>query len=227
MAKNKGTLVASAITTFTTDDKFPTAFADEIQGGLHIATDSTARNAIPPLRRKIGMHCQVIGDKEYVLDADAGNALTVDADWSVFAPTASDVKTADGNSVETAVTALKTAAYNKQAIFAIMHTDVKSGVFANEFCSPFKGSAGTLFASVPASTVLTKDIDLQIEYFNGSIWAVVDSITIPMGSASMYTSKAIATPQALNSLDRLRVNILSVQDGIESLNVYVGIKATN
>ena len=226
MASKKGTNVASPVTTFTDGDIYATAFADEIQGGLHTEATTVARNAIPLPRRKLGMHCQVIGGKVYRLINEPGTATTADTDWEEVVPSAVDIKTKDGTTVEAKLSLLSDEVADKQIVFAITHADVVVGENALEQTIPFKGTINTLVANVPFGTTLTKDATFQIEQYNGSTWSIVDTITIPVGSASKYATKALATPVAVNLLDRLRVNILSIQDGVESVNILVGIKTT-
>ena len=226
MASKKGTNVASPVTTFTDGDTYATAFADEIQGGFHTAGTTTDRNAIPLARRKVGMHCQVIGGKVYRLINEPGTVATADTDWEEVIPAASDIKTTDGATVEAKLNGLETDVSEKQIVFVIAHADVIVGESALEQTIPFKGNITSLVANVPFATQLNKDVSLQIEQYNGSTWSIVGTITIPVGSASKYATKGLATPVAVNLLDRLRVNILSIQDGVESVNILVGIKTT-
>ena len=226
MASKKGTNVASPVTTFTDSDTYATAFADEIQGGLHTATTVANRNAIPAARRKVGMHCQVVGGKVYRLINEPGTVTTADTDWEEVVPAAADVKTHDGTTVEAKLSLLADEVADKQIVFAITHGDVIVGESTLEQTIPFKGNITSIIANVPFGTQLKKDVSFQIEQYNGSNWSIVDTITIPVGSASKYATKALATPVAVNLLDRLRVNILSIQDGVESVNILVGIKTT-
>ena len=226
MASKKGTNVASPVTTFTDGDTYATAFADEIQGGLHTAATTTVRNTIPVARRKVGMHCQVVGGKVYRLINEPGTDATTDADWEEVIPAAAEIKTKDGTTVEAKLSALADDVADKQIVFAITHGDVIVGENALEQTIPFKGNITSLVANVPFGTQLNKDVSLQIEQYNGSNWSIVGAITIPVGSASKYATTALATPVAVNLLDRLRVNILSIQDGVESVNILVGIKTT-
>ena len=62
MANLNGTNVASTIRPFTTDDKFATAVANEIQGGLHNVDLIADMLAIPEQRRELGMLCSVKED---------------------------------------------------------------------------------------------------------------------------------------------------------------------
>ena len=71
MANNVGTLVIAPIRPASDQDAFPTALANEVQGGLHCVTTLAERNAIPTLRRVAGMKCWVENEQTtYRLEAD-------------------------------------------------------------------------------------------------------------------------------------------------------------
>lgn len=59
MAKNNGTVVIAEVRPFDSADQFPVAFANEVKGGYHSVADLTARDAIYPDRRAVGMMCYV------------------------------------------------------------------------------------------------------------------------------------------------------------------------
>lgn len=222
-----GTNVGSPVRPFTNQDNFPTAYADEILGGHHSVKDTTARNSIPAQRRKLGMSCRVTDDnKTYVLLTDAGNATTLDSDWGVDIPDATDVKLKDGSDVEANLAKIATAAANKVATFVILGDDLAVGENAIEQSVPVAGSLVYIAANVMNDTVLTKDVSIQVEQYNGSAWSVVGSAIIPVGTASKDITVPLTTPVPVKAMDRLRVNILSIQDGVKSMNVLVGIKST-
>lgn len=60
MPNNTGTLIAAPIRPISSDDTFPTAYANEILGGHHQTATLTARDAIPAERRAEGMLCTVV-----------------------------------------------------------------------------------------------------------------------------------------------------------------------
>lgn len=64
MAKNIGTLVSSAIRPNDSLDPIATAFANEVKGGLHNATNISDRDNIIFERREWGMLCYVINQRE-------------------------------------------------------------------------------------------------------------------------------------------------------------------
>ena len=51
MSKNKGTLISSPIRPLSSGMTIPTAYADEIKGGLHTVSTLSERNQIPVDRR--------------------------------------------------------------------------------------------------------------------------------------------------------------------------------
>ena len=75
MANNSGTLVISPIRPQSEDDTFPSAFANEIKGGLHSVADLVARDAISSDRRQEGMMVYVLSDQNvYQLKTGIDNA---------------------------------------------------------------------------------------------------------------------------------------------------------
>jgi hypothetical protein len=73
-ANNSGTLVIAPVRPQAEEDTYPSAYANEIKGGVHSVSDLTARNAIPDLRREEGMLCYVLSDSTlYVLDGGITN----------------------------------------------------------------------------------------------------------------------------------------------------------
>ena len=77
-----GTNVASTITTFTPNDTYATAIANEIKGGRHSTLTIVDRNSIPLDRREIGMTCYVAeNDDVYRLINNPTTATTQDSDW--------------------------------------------------------------------------------------------------------------------------------------------------
>lgn len=64
MANNTGTLVTSPVRPQSDADEFPSAFANELQGGYHEVADLTARDAITASRREEGMACFVVAESK-------------------------------------------------------------------------------------------------------------------------------------------------------------------
>lgn len=81
--KNKGTIVISTVRTPSSNDRFPTAFANEIKGGVHSVDTLSDRDKIPEERRSVGMLCYVAEDGEYY-------KLGQDNEWSWFDTSASE-----------------------------------------------------------------------------------------------------------------------------------------
>jgi hypothetical protein len=80
MANNTGTLITAPIRPYTGSDTFPSAYANELLGGYHIAADTTARNAIPADRRIVGTLCYVTEEnKTYILNGGIDNT-----NWAAF-----------------------------------------------------------------------------------------------------------------------------------------------
>lgn len=86
MANNIGTLVGAPIRPFAQESVFAAAFADELQGGLHIVETDASRNGMPSWYLQDGMVVVVL------TSAEAGNALatyqydsTANPSWGTFA----------------------------------------------------------------------------------------------------------------------------------------------
>ena len=65
MSTNKGILVVGPVRPYDTGDTFPVAYANEILGGHYQVSTLEDRNAIPSVRRVVGMFCTVISDSSY------------------------------------------------------------------------------------------------------------------------------------------------------------------
>jgi len=86
MAQNKGTLVSSPIRPLTTGMTIPTAYADEIKGGLHTVSNLAERNQIPTDRRDFGMMVYVEGsDDFYQLKQLVSSDLYDNSNWQLLA----------------------------------------------------------------------------------------------------------------------------------------------
>lgn len=224
MASRHGTNVASPITTFTDQDKYATAYADEINGGLHTVATVDERNAIPVLRRKLGMHCQVVGGDEYILINNPTTDATKNSDWKVNIPNTDDIKMADGKTtIETAIGDATTLASAKYAVFEIVHDDVTKGIVTAELTIPFNGNIKNITASVKSDTTLTADAVFQVEMYNGTVWSVVGVATVPVASTKKAVTVAVNPVLPIAIGNRLRVNITAVQDGVACANVVVEI----
>ena len=74
MANIPGTNLSAPARPHTTDDTYPTAYANEIKGGWHNIVSIAERDAIPPERREIGMAVNVDGGALYRLEGGLTNA---------------------------------------------------------------------------------------------------------------------------------------------------------
>jgi len=62
MSLQTGTLVGAPIRVNDSNDTYPSAVANELQGGLYSMANTTARDAIPAARRMPGMQCYCVAD---------------------------------------------------------------------------------------------------------------------------------------------------------------------
>lgn len=79
----RGTNVASPIRPFTVDDRFPTAVANEIKGGLHSYTDIEDLYSIPKQRRQLFM-AATVGSDIYILIKNPDTEETTRSCWKKF-----------------------------------------------------------------------------------------------------------------------------------------------
>ena len=232
MSSKNGTNVASAVTTFTTEDKYATAYADEIQGGLHIVESVTERNAIPPARRKVGMHCQIFDSvlqtagKEYILINDSGQEATTDTDWAETTVNAAGISMTDKpkTSVEDRIVAAEAALSIKHYGFIIKESDIAVGPVNLELSPMAKSQITDIQLLVPIDTASTADISAQIERYNGMVWSIVDTITLAVSNTTKVINKTLAAPVTTETTDRIRVNLLSIDSAAKMVNVVVTMK---
>ena len=85
MSKNYGTLITSPIRPFDSGMTIPTAFSNEIMGGLHSVSNLTERNNIPEDRRQFGMLVYIINDNDFyqLLQISSPN-LSDNSNWSLI-----------------------------------------------------------------------------------------------------------------------------------------------
>ena len=62
MARNIGILITAPVRPFDSEDIYATALSNEVRGGHHSYETVAERNAIPVLRRQIGMKATVTND---------------------------------------------------------------------------------------------------------------------------------------------------------------------
>jgi hypothetical protein len=219
-----GTNVAATITTFTDADTYATAYANEIQGGRHSVDTIVDRNAISKSRRKVGMICYVQAtDLPYKLKNNPATDTTQDSDWEKDIPSADDIEFADGDTLAEKVSDLEAVAADRYAQFTLVPVNV--GISEIEHMMRFNAKVVSIAANVPMETALTKDIVINLEKYTG-VWSTVDSVTIISSDPAKSGIKNLATPQDIVAGDRLRLNIISAQTGIESLVIAVGLQLT-
>lgn len=229
MSANTGTIITAPIRPATTDDTYPTAYANELLGGTQIYYNIADRNAIPYARRKLGMQCIILNtDKtynKYILINNPTTATTQNTDWTEDAQSASDIKLSDGTtSVETQLTTNNTLASNKFIQFSLATNSVNGN--EDEFISPFNATIKSIAINIPISTTLTSDLTAQLEIYSGTTWTSIASVTIPLASATKMNSITLTTPYSLAINDRIRINPVKIQSDIVVLNATISIVLT-
>lgn len=226
MANMVGTNVASAVTTFTDGDKYATAYANQIQGGRHSAATLTDRNAIPAPRRIVGMTCYVTEtDLTYKLINNPAGDTTQASDWEKDIPSADDIVLDDGTTLTEKVAEVEAKIAERYVLFCITPVDI--GVNDIEQMMQFPSKVVSINAAVPVGTALTSNVVVRLEMHNGTVWSTVDTITVLSADPTKSALKTLTTPKDIAVGNRLRVNVISAQAGIESLVISVGLQLTN
>lgn len=173
MSKNIGTLVTAAIRPNDSLDLIASAYANEIKGGLHTATSSSARNAIMAARREWGMMCYVIDQNKLYQLSYEKNSQSIDDDlnWVEFTGSGGNGSvinldaytsnrygyTASGSNVITS--------YSKDALYIVNfdQTNIGSSVSLNIDSlgeKPVKKTSGTSLTNI-----ITGDLTTNYQYF--------------------------------------------------------------
>lgn len=224
MGANSGTNVAAAITTFTSDDKYPTAYANEIKGGRHSVGTLTDRNNIPKERRLVGMHCYVVSDEcAYILINEPNTVSTTNTDWEKDIPSADDILTEDGTTLNN-----KLAEITSELATNIMYFCTESVVTGpqdlEELC-PYNCAVTFLTATIPVGTTLTSNVNISLEVYRNSAWSVIDSVTILSTDTTRMGVKINSDDtKTISFRERMRINLVSAVGDIKSLSVQVGLK---
>jgi hypothetical protein len=223
--KLSGTNLASQAVPFTDEDNYPTHAAMYGKGGHHSVDTTNDRNNIPLLRREVGMTCYVLStDKTYKLINNPAANTTQDTDWEIDVPSTDDILLDDGKtSLSSKISNLDLSA-EKYAVLCIKPVEV--GPDSTEQIIPFNTNAISLEGNIPVATVLTKDVVVNVELYNGTTWSTLGTLTIPLASTTKSITQTLA-PVAITSGNRVRANIISAQDRIESLSILIGMKLTN
>lgn len=227
MASTKqGTNVAAAITTFTGEDKYNTAFANEVQGGRHSVATIADRNTIYPLRRTIGMTCYVAEtDKTYKLVTNPVTETTSDSDWKLDVPEISDIKIDEDTSLEKKLSDIQTTAVKKYYVFVLDAPQVGANTATEQIVPFIEAELSTMSVCVPSEVKLTKDISINLEVFKSGTWSVVGNIILPVSDTTNQREIDLVVSKVFKG-NRLRLNFINIQTGIESLSVQVGLKLT-
>lgn len=215
-----GSLVSGPITTYTDNDKYATGYANEINGGLHVAATTTERNAIPKDRRLLGMHCQVINattkaKTEYILINNPTTDTTTDADWTNVVPTASDVLMADATSVESTIAGLKADIKTRRMYYVVGVSDLAVGPCNLELPCSLNMNLEVATLTIPKGTVLTKNLNANVEVYKNNKWNLITTLAIAAGSTDNVTVKVSAYLVAPD--DKIRLNFIDVD--VEAKNI--------
>lgn len=228
MANLNGTNVASTIRPFTTDDKFATAVANEIQGGLHNVDLIADMLAIPEQRRELGMLCSVKEDgKVYKLITNPNADSTTNSDWEEFGSSAdvTNIKVDSNTTLSMKLDQIDAALYNKFAIFEL-YPAYETGIAPVELTVPFKAEASFASLSVLSSVVLTQNITVELQYFDtvSSAWLPVSTLTVPKTTTTYTIVDTFSTAKTFNKDTKFRCDVKATQDDMTSVQITLAIK---
>lgn len=228
MANLSGTNVAATIRPFTTDDKFATAVANEVQGGLHNVALIADMLAIPKQRRELGMLCSVKEDGVvYKLINNPNTDATTNADWEEFGSSAdiTKIKVDSATTLSMKLDQIDTALYNKFAIFELYPAN-ETGIAPVELTVPFKAESSFATLSVLSSVVLTDDITVELQYFDttSSAWLPVSILTVPKTTTTYMITDTFSTVKTFNKDTKFRCDIKSTQSDMTSAQITLAMK---
>lgn len=85
MSKNKGTLISSPIRPLTTGMTIPTAYSNELLGGLHSVSTTSERDMITSERRQFGMLVYIVNDDDfYQLKQVSSSDISDNLNWDLI-----------------------------------------------------------------------------------------------------------------------------------------------
>ena len=226
MANISGTNVAAPIRPFSTEDSFPTALSNEIQGGLH-STDTKANMfKIPAARRDLGMLVYVDADKRfYQLKINPSTEETQDSDWD-DALIASSILFPDGKNLEEKFDQTTSATSDRHMIFNLQDAD-NTGSNGIELRVPFKASIKSIDAAVPiAATLDSSGIEFKVETYNAiaSNWVEVKTVRLDNTSTNNSVSVAV-TGIVVEKMTRFRINVTATIPSIKNLEVIITLES--
>jgi hypothetical protein len=223
----QGTTVISPIRPANTDDTYPTAYANELLGGYQTRNTKADRNSIPLARRTLGMKCMCLDDKiTYTLINNPTTATTQDSDWSSDNIVADNITLSndDTTTIKQAITDTTTIASSKYIHFSLATNSINGN--EDEFVCPFNASINSLSINIPISSILTSNVSANLEKYNGTSWVILETLSIPISSASKVATLSISPVIYLNSGDRIRINVTTIQNDITVLNADISIVLT-
>nr|DAE82500.1 MAG TPA: hypothetical protein [Caudoviricetes sp.] len=225
MANISGTNVAAPIRPFSTDDKFATAVANEIKGGLHCVDTKTTLHAIPASRRELGMLGYVAADKRfYELRTNPTGDTTDDSDW-VDPLTLGNVIGTDGKTLDEKLAKVTGTTNTKHIIFNLQDAH-NMGTNNVELRSPFKAAVKSIDAAVPVGAVLdTNGIEFKVEKYNTdtSNWDEVKTVKLDSTTVGNAKTEEV-TGLSVAKLTRFRINIVTAMATVKNLEVIITLE---
>lgn len=217
MSSIAGTNIASPVVPFDTGDKYATHEAKYGKGGHRTVKTLAERNAIPALRREVGMTCFVEADNvTYKLAVNPTGDATDDTNWAIYV--------VDADKVAKAIDSMNEVSTNRMIYFALQ--DAKIGPDKTEFFPP-TGVVKSFIASVPVGTVLTKPVTVALEHYVSGSWVEIVRTAVPVESDTAATLLTEALQVQISSSDRVRVNVIDSQENIENMTCQANIGLTN
>ena len=226
MAKSiPGTNVASAIRPFTEEDKFATAYANEIKGGLHNYQALEELFALPKDRREIYMFCAV-GEDLYQLIRNPDTETTDFSCWKKIDFNNENMIIDDTEvNLSQYLSEMNIKASTKY--FQFVNYVYEDGTMAGiEILCPFSCKLNKITSVVPVDTTLSRDIVMNCQYFATNVWNTVTSVTIN-ASTKEGTAGLAATAINIPAGSRLRMLMQgTTTDKIDTISTVLEVVQT-
>jgi hypothetical protein len=178
-----GTNVTSPIRPCTDEDTYPSAYANEIKGGLHSYPLIADMYAIPKDRRELGMICIIAAGSIYMLINNPDTQSTTSDDWKLIFGNeqpgiatlfSAELMTKSSNSVENTTDNTK---------YINMIAYITNGQLSNlEVVCPFEARLDKISSAVPIDSEMNRDVEVQVQIYNQITWDTIASVSIGSGT---------------------------------------------
>lgn len=222
-----GTRVASALRPFSSLDKYPVAYSNELKGGLHTCTSISNMLSIPAQRRELGMMV-IVGKDQYILTNNPDSDTTSTTDWEKIEFDTNSIMVTVDNESYTLQEILNKLNSNSEERFIqfINYINTDHQLSQVETIVPFDCWVTEMTCSVPYNTALTQDINVVLQVRTASSWGTIAGAVIT--TVNKYGSVTLSSPVNIVSGTRLRIALTggntiptTLPDTVDSISTIV------